>query len=174
MSYFQFICFLRKYCKYKYAVPNRCFVLWSWDVLEKLPIKQYFMEPKGSLPCSQEPYTGPILSQINPVHITPFYSHKINFNIIHPLRSWSSFMVFFLLVFPLTFYIHYCFPHSCCMLCPSYFPSLDPPNYTSRRVQFMKLPIMEFSRNSCHFISFRSKYFPQHPLRKNPQSMFLL
>jgi hypothetical protein len=26
------------------------------------------MEPEGSLPCSQEPSTGPYMSQMNPVH----------------------------------------------------------------------------------------------------------
>jgi hypothetical protein len=28
---------------------------------------QYFMEPEGSFPCSQESSTSPILSQINPI-----------------------------------------------------------------------------------------------------------
>jgi hypothetical protein len=37
-------------------------------------ISQHFMEPEGSLPCSQEP----ILSQINPVHTTPSYLSKIH------------------------------------------------------------------------------------------------
>jgi hypothetical protein len=38
---------------------------WSWALLEKLPIVQllmnfqHFMEPEGSVPCSQEPSTGP-------------------------------------------------------------------------------------------------------------------
>jgi hypothetical protein len=32
----------------------------------------------------------PNLSQINPVHITPHYPSKLNFNIIHPSKSWSS------------------------------------------------------------------------------------
>jgi hypothetical protein len=41
-------------------------------------------------------------------------------------------------------------------------------NYTWRRVQVMKRLIMQFSATSCHFISLRSKYSPQHP-----QSMFL-
>jgi hypothetical protein len=26
---------------------------------------------------------------------------------------------------------------------------------------------------SCHFISLQSKYYPQHPVLKHPQSMFL-
>jgi hypothetical protein len=42
------------------------------------------MEHEGSLPCSQEQSTGPILSQINLVHTTPSYLSKIHFNITHP------------------------------------------------------------------------------------------
>jgi hypothetical protein len=37
------------------------------------------MEPEDSLPGSQESSTGPILSQINPVHTTPSYISKIQF-----------------------------------------------------------------------------------------------
>jgi hypothetical protein len=51
---------------------------------------QHFMELEGSLPCSQEPSTGPYLSQINPVHITLSYLSKIHFNIVHPATPWSS------------------------------------------------------------------------------------
>jgi hypothetical protein len=36
----------------------------------------------------------------------------------------------------------------------------------------MKLLIMQFSPISCHFISLRSKYSPQHPVLKHPH--FLL
>jgi hypothetical protein len=32
---------------------------------------------------------------------------------------------------------------------------------------------MHFSSTSCHFISLRAKYSPQHPVLKYPQSMFL-
>jgi hypothetical protein len=49
------------------------------------------MEPIGSLPCSQEPTTIPVLNQINPVHTTPSYLSKIRSNIIHPATSWTSF-----------------------------------------------------------------------------------
>jgi hypothetical protein len=32
----------------------------------------------------------PILSHVNPVHITPSYLSEIHFNIIHPPTSWST------------------------------------------------------------------------------------
>jgi hypothetical protein len=38
----------------------------------------------------------------------------------------------------------------------------------------MKLLIMQFSRTSIHFISLRSKYSPQYPVLKQPQSLFSL
>jgi hypothetical protein len=44
-------------------------------------------------------------------------------------------------------------PHSCYMSCASHPPSLDHSNYTWRRVQAMKLLIMQFSPVSCHFNS---------------------
>jgi hypothetical protein len=37
----------------------------------------------------------------------------------------------------------------------------------------MKHLIMQFSTTFRHFISLRSKYSPQHPVLKHPQSMFL-
>jgi hypothetical protein len=40
------------------------------------------MEPEGLLSCSQEPTTGPILSQMNPVHILTTYFLNVPFNII--------------------------------------------------------------------------------------------
>jgi hypothetical protein len=39
------------------------------------------------------------------------------------------------------------------MPCPSHPSWLDYSNYTWRRVEVMKLPIMQFSWTSCHFIS---------------------
>jgi hypothetical protein len=57
------------------------------------------------------------------------------------------------------------------MPCPSH-PRLDHFNYTCRRVQIMKLLVTQFSPPSCHLIPLRSKYPPQHPVLKHPQSMF--
>jgi hypothetical protein len=39
---------------------------------------QHFMEPEGSILCSQDPPLVPILSQINPIHTIPFYLSKID------------------------------------------------------------------------------------------------
>jgi hypothetical protein len=49
---------------------------------------QHFMEPEGSIPCSQKPSTGPC--PINPAHTIPSYLSKIHFNIVHVPTSWSS------------------------------------------------------------------------------------
>jgi hypothetical protein len=51
---------------------------------------QHFMEPEGSLPCSQQPSTGayPEPEQSNPCH--PILSLYDPFNTVHPPTSWSS------------------------------------------------------------------------------------
>jgi len=41
-----------------------------------------FMEPEGSLPCSQRPIIGTYISQMNPVHNFPHCAPKIHSNII--------------------------------------------------------------------------------------------
>jgi len=40
------------------------------------------MEPKILLPCSQEPATSPILSQLNPIHTLTACFFQAHFNII--------------------------------------------------------------------------------------------
>jgi len=43
------------------------------------------MEPEGSVPCLQEPATGPYQSQTHPVHNIPPYYRKIHFKLSsHP------------------------------------------------------------------------------------------
>jgi hypothetical protein len=82
-------------------------------------------------------------------------------------------MVSFLLASPTVSYMHSSSPHSYCMPCPSNLPLLDHSNYIWRKIQVMKHLIMKFSPTSCHFVSLRSKYSPQHPVLKRPQSVFL-
>jgi hypothetical protein len=56
---------------------------------------------------------------------------------------------------------------------PSDPPWLGHSNYTWRRVRAMKLLVMQLSPPSRHSIPLRSKYSPQHPVLKHPQSLYL-
>jgi hypothetical protein len=62
----------------------------SRQLCSYLRTSQHFMEPECSLPCSQEPSTGPCPEpdQSNPYH--PILSLLIHVNIVHPPMSWSS------------------------------------------------------------------------------------
>jgi hypothetical protein len=120
---------------------------------------QHLMEPVGSISCSKEPPTGPILSHINPIHIITFYLSKIDFNVVHPPTSWSSQwspsfwlshqnIVYALLLSPIR------------ATCPAHLILLD-------------LIIIQFSPTSSYLKPPCSKYSPQHPVLKFPQSMLL-
>jgi hypothetical protein len=52
------------------------------------------------------------------------------------------------------------------MTCPSHPPWFHHPNNIWSRVQVLKLLVMQISPASCHFLSLRSNYFPQHPILK--------
>jgi hypothetical protein len=100
------------------------------------------MNPEGSLPCSQEPSTGPYLE---PVRCNLYHRilSKIHFNIIHSQTSWYSYWSLFFWIshqYPICIPL---LPHSCYMPCPSHHPWLD--HSVWRRVQVMKLLIMQFS-----------------------------
>jgi hypothetical protein len=64
-----------------------CPFLRSRQSLSYARISQHFMEPESSLPCSQEPSTGPC-SQ--PDEFNPYHLSNIHFNIILPPTSWFS------------------------------------------------------------------------------------
>jgi hypothetical protein len=110
------------------------------------------METDGSLPCSQEPSTGPNPEPDKSNSFHPILS-KIHFNIVHPPTSWSF-------QWSLSFWLSHQYPicirlpHSCYMPCPSHSPSLDHSNYTWRRVQVMKLEITLFEIYSIWEILF--------------------
>jgi hypothetical protein len=50
-------------------------------------------------------------------------------------------------------------------------PSFDHPNNIWSSVQVMKLLVIQSSPASCHFLPFRYKHSPQHPVLKYPQYM---
>jgi hypothetical protein len=74
-------------------------------------------------------------------------------------------------VFPPKSSMHFFSPHSCYMPCPSHPPSLDHSNYIWRRIQVMKLLVMQFSSKCYHFIPLWSKYSPQAPFFSNSLSL---
>jgi hypothetical protein len=105
---------------------------------------QELMEPECSILCSQEPSTGPNLNHMNPIHAISSYLSKIHSNIVHPPTWWSSqWSLSFWLSHQYSTCIHL-LPHSCYIPCPSHSPWLDRSNYAARRVQVMKLLIMQF------------------------------
>jgi hypothetical protein len=99
----------------------------SWQLCSPLKTPQYFMEPEGSTSCSQEPPTGS--------HPEPYRSNLIQLPNYLCLCLPSG-------LFPSGFPTNI-LPHSCYMPRPSHPSWLDYSNYTWRRVQVMKLLIMQ-------------------------------
>jgi hypothetical protein len=65
----------------------------SWALLEKPPIVQLLQQLPSilwNLKVHYRVHRSPILSQIDPVHTTPFYLSNIYFNIVRPPTSWPS------------------------------------------------------------------------------------
>jgi len=113
----------------------------------------------------------PLLCHVHPVHIFQPYFHKIQSNIIFP-----STPKYFEWIFPsgcLT-KISYSFLVSLMrayMSGPSHSPWLDHSNNIWRSIHVKKFLIIQSSPVSCHFLPLRSKYSPQQPVLKYPQSM---
>jgi hypothetical protein len=91
---------------------------------------QHFMEPEGSLPCSQEPSTGPYPE---PDRSSPTHPISLRFiSILSTHLRWSSQRSLSLW---LSHQYPTCIPspHSCYMPRPSHPPWLDHSNYTWRK-----------------------------------------
>jgi hypothetical protein len=104
------------------------------------------MKPEGSLPCSQEFSTVFYSEPDQPSPYIPPHPFSLRYILIlssHlPLGLPSG---LFPSGLPPKPYMHSSSPHACHMPCPSHCPWLDHSNYIWRRVQVMKLLIMQFS-----------------------------
>jgi hypothetical protein len=117
------------------------------------------------------PPTVPILSQVNPLHTPQPIS-------LRPILSPSSHLRLRLSSGPFSFGLSHQNPvhvtplsRACHMPCPPHSPWFDLPNNIWWWVQIMKLPTVQLSPFSRYFLPLRSKYSPQHPVLKHPQSM---
>jgi hypothetical protein len=124
---------------------------WEAAICAINSISQYFIESKGSLPCSQEPSTGSYPETNVSIHIRSSYLCKIhpNMNIIY-IKVFL--MVSPLLAFPPKSCMRSSSSHACYMPSPSHPPWLDNFNDILDRVQVMERLIMCVS----HCIPLRS------------------
>jgi hypothetical protein len=126
--------------------------LGSHQSLSYRRICQHFMEPVNSLSHSREPSIGP--------HSEPEQSSSFN-PIVISLKSISILSSHLRLGLSSDLF-RSDFPTEILYPCQSHLNFLDHSNYSWWRVQVMKLVIVQFSQTSCHFISLRPKYSPQH------------
>jgi hypothetical protein len=126
----------------------------SWALFEKAPVAwpfKNFPTFHGTrrfiiLPSSREPDT---LSQLNLAYTTPSHFSNIHFNTIPPLTSRSPY-------WSLSFWLSHQNPICISLppplyvlhVLPTHTPWLSHFNYTSRKVQLMKLLILQ-----CHYIT---------------------
>jgi hypothetical protein len=132
---------------------------WSW-VLETLPVVQLLknfptlnLEPKGSLPCSEEPATDLTLNQISPVQSSPVQSSPYH-PILRFLRSILLLSSHLRVGFSSESYMYP--PDACHIPCPSHPPWLDHANYEYiwRRARTTKLLIVHFPPTSSISVLF--------------------
>jgi hypothetical protein len=111
-----------------------------------------------------------ILRHTIPVHKTASNFSKINFNIILPYTSRSSWRSLFC---RFSYLCRYLLSHACYVACPL-LSSLICPNNIGRGVQIITFLIMQFSPASWCVPHLTPKYSPQHPVLKHPHTVFCL
>jgi hypothetical protein len=137
------------------------YLLRSCKSLTYWKLSQYFMEPEGSLPCSQQSATG---SYPEPDQSSPYYLilSKIHFNTL-PTYIYVFLIVAFLLAFPPKWCAHSsptCVLHAQAI---SFAFTRSFELYLAKSTSYEVLHYAVFS-TSCHFIPLGSKYFYPLPV----------
>jgi hypothetical protein len=138
----------------------------SWEAdscaaTQELP--SILWKPKVPHLAYKSPSLVPIRSQINPVHTTPSGLSKIHFIVVHPPTSWSSgFSTNIVYSFLFSPFVLHALPIS-----------------SSSTLSFWLYLANRTSYEAPHYVVFfnllslqllPSKYSPQHPVLKHPQS----
>jgi hypothetical protein len=141
----------------------------SWEAASRLPTQfiNILWKPKVHNRASMSPPMAPILSQENPVHITPFYLSTNHFHMILSPTSKSSQWSFFIWLFhqnPTCIRIFPCVLHSL----PISSSSARSFQLFLRKVQVMKFLIMQFSAYSYYVIPLGPKCLFSAPYSQTP------
>jgi hypothetical protein len=118
---------------------------------------QHSMEHEGSLPCSQDPSTGPHPEPDRPSPYHPILSYLRSILILTTHLCLGLPSGLFSSAFPTNILYSFRFSQICATR-PAHL--IVHSNYVWRGVQVMKLLIMQFSPIPRHFISLRTKYSP--------------
>jgi hypothetical protein len=113
------------------------------------------MEPEASLPCSQEPATGPYLNQMHTIfNLPPDFLRSILIFLSMPRSfEWSLSFRFSDQKFVCISNLY----HACYMPRPCLPPRFDNPNNIWSRIRIVKILIVQLSPLSCCSLHFRSK-----------------
>jgi hypothetical protein len=136
---------------------------WSWTLLDRPPV----VRSLDSLPAFYG--TRRFITQFTrALHLFLSWARPIQSTSPHPISPRSILILSthlrlglpsgLSLAFPPIIYMRSSSPHSCCMARPSHSPRLDYSNITWRRLQIMKLLVMQFFPLSRYLIPLRSKY----------------
>jgi hypothetical protein len=131
------------------------------------------MEPEGSLPHSQVPFTCLHPQPAQSCSYPTSYFLKIRINIIIPSTPGSPQWSLALRFLHQNHLYASLLPHPFHMPRPFHSSRFYHPHNSVWEVQTIKLLIMKFSQHLCYLVPLRSKYSPQYPIPKRPQPTFL-